>query len=135
MDCTNCHLIANVCNNPLTKSFLCKFKICFFLHLLQPLSLCLLLFFCWLSIFLLLKVPFEACREKSCLCGLRPSLTQIRLTHTVQPQNLPICLKFTMKKEGLYYLCSENKGADQLICIFVFHVYAKISLFHVPAHS
>ena len=25
-----------------------------------------------------------------------------------------------MIEEGLYYLCSENKEAEQLICIFVF---------------
>ena len=30
-------------------------------------------------------------------------------------------LKFRIQKvEGLYYLCSENKGTDELICTFVF---------------
>ena len=33
----------------------------------------------------------------------------------VQPQKLARSLKFRIKKvEGLYYPCSENKGADQL---------------------
>ena len=33
----------------------------------------------------------------------------------VQPQKMARCLKFRIKKvEGLYYLCSENKDADQL---------------------
>ena len=33
----------------------------------------------------------------------------------VQLQNIARDLKFRIKKvEGLYYLCSENKGADQL---------------------
>ena len=34
---------------------------------------------------------------------------------TVQPQKMARGLKFLIKVvEGLYYLCSENKGADQL---------------------
>ena len=33
----------------------------------------------------------------------------------VQPQMMARGLKFRIEKvEGLYYLCSENKGADQL---------------------
>ena len=33
----------------------------------------------------------------------------------VQLQKMARCLKFQIKKvEGLYYLCSKNKGADQL---------------------
>ena len=33
----------------------------------------------------------------------------------VQPQKMARGLKFPVKEvEGLYYLCSENKGADQL---------------------
>ena len=33
----------------------------------------------------------------------------------VQPQKMARDLKFWIKKvEGLYYLCSENKGTDQL---------------------
>ena len=33
----------------------------------------------------------------------------------VQPQNMARGLKFQIKEvEGLFYLCSENKGADQL---------------------
>ena len=54
----------------------------------------------------------------------------------VQLQKMARGLKFQIKKvEGLYYLCSKNKGADQLrryreavtaklICVFVF-AYAK----------
>ena len=35
----------------------------------------------------------------------------------VQPQRMAIGLKFRIYViEGLYYLCSENKGADQLCC-------------------
>ena len=50
-------------------------------------------------------------------------------------------LKFRIKKvEGLYYLCSENKGADQLCgyreadCVFVF-AYAKSRFSHNEAHN
>ena len=33
----------------------------------------------------------------------------------VQPLKMASCLKFRiLKVEGLHYLCSENKGADQL---------------------
>ena len=50
-------------------------------------------------------------------------------------------LKFWIKKEeGSYYLCRENKGADQLsgftaklICVFVF-AYAKCLFSHDAAH-
>ena len=43
-------------------------------------------------------------------------------------------LKFRIQKvEGLYYPCSENRGADQLICVFVF-AYAKIRFSHDEAH-
>ena len=49
-------------------------------------------------------------------------------------------LKFQIKKvEGLYYLCSENKGTDQLavtaklICFFVF-AHAKSLFSHDKAH-
>ena len=42
-----------------------------------------------------------------------------------------------MKVEGLYHLCSENKGADQLrghrVCVFVF-AYAKSRFSHTMAH-
>ena len=37
------------------------------------------------------------------------------INQTVQLQKLARGLKFRIKEvEGLYYLCSENKGADQL---------------------
>ena len=58
----------------------------------------------------------------------------------MQPQELGRCLKFRIQKEeGLYYLCSENKGADQLwvtaklICVFVF-AYLKSRFSHNVAH-
>ena len=36
---------------------------------------------------------------------------------SVQPQKMVRGLKFRIKEvEGLYYLCSENKGAGQLCC-------------------
>ena len=62
--------------------------------------------------------------EKTCLRGLTRSDTN----QAVQPQKMARGLKLV---EGLYYLCSENKGADQLrvtaqlICAFIF-AYAKI---------
>ena len=33
----------------------------------------------------------------------------------------------------MFFLCSENKGADQLICVFVF-AYAKSRFSHDAAH-
>ena len=35
---------------------------------------------------------------------------------TVQLQKMARGLKYESYLEGLYYLCSENKGADQLRC-------------------
>ena len=53
---------------------------------------------------------------------------------------MAISLKFQIKEvEGLFYPCSENKGADQLavtakmICVFVF-AYSKIWYSHNEAH-
>ena len=44
-------------------------------------------------------------------------------------------LKFRIyEEEGLYYLCSENKGADQLICTFVF-AYVNSRFSHDAAHN
>ena len=62
----------------------------------------------------------------------------------VQLQKMARGLKFCVKEvEGLYYPCSENKGADQLrgsfavtaklICVFVF-TYAKSRFSHNEAH-
>ena len=52
----------------------------------------------------------------------------------VRPQKMAIDLKLRSKEEdGLYYLCSGNKGADQLICVFVF-AYAKGRFSHDAAH-
>ena len=41
--------------------------------------------------------------------------TRSNTNQAVQPQKMATGLKVFIKKlEGLYYLCSENKGADQL---------------------
>ena len=56
--------------------------------------------------------------------------TRSDTNRAVQPQEMARGLKFWIyEEEGLYYLCSENRGADQLrtaklICVFVF-AYAK----------
>ena len=54
----------------------------------------------------------------------------------VQPQGIARGLQFQIKEiEGLYYLSSENKGADQqlLMSAFVF-AYAKSSFSHDTAN-
>ena len=50
----------------------------------------------------------------------------------VQPEKMAIVLKFLIKEEeGLYYLCSKHKGADQLCGNFVLvFAYAKIRFSH-----
>ena len=41
--------------------------------------------------------------------------TRSDINRAVQPQKMARGLKFRiLKVEGLFYLCSENKGADQL---------------------
>ena len=41
--------------------------------------------------------------------------TRSDTNRAVQPQDMPRGLKFQIQEvEGLYYLCSEKKGADQL---------------------
>ena len=48
------------------------------------------------------------------------SLTMTDTNQAVQPPKMATGLKFWIEKvEGLYYLCSQNKGADQLRCAFV----------------
>ena len=42
------------------------------------------------------------------------SLTRSDTNQAVQPQKMARGLKFRVKEEELYYLCNENKGADQL---------------------
>ena len=43
--------------------------------------------------------------------------TRSDTNRAVQSQKIARGLKFRIKKEeGLYYLCSESKGADQLCC-------------------
>ena len=47
----------------------------------------------------------------------------------IQPQKIARGLEFRIKEvEGLYYLCSGNKGADMLVCAFVF-AYAKTGFY------
>ena len=50
---------------------------------------------------------YEPVHVKTNNLGFRPGLTQTSL-------KIARSLKFQMKEEGLYYPCSENKGADQL---------------------
>ena len=53
---------------------------------------------------------------------------------SVQSQMQARSLKFWKKvEEELSYPCSESKGADQLICTFVF-AYAKVRFSHDAAH-
>ena len=70
--------------------------------------------------------------------------TRSDTNQAVKLQKMARGLKFRIKKlEGSYYLCSENKGVDQLrgyfavtaklICVFVF-AYAKCLFSHVAAH-
>ena len=59
--------------------------------------------------------------------------TRSDTNRAVQSQKMARGLKFTMSEvEGLYYLCSKNKGTDQIICVFVF-AYSKISFSHDAA--
>ena len=67
--------------------------------------------------------------------------TRFVTNRAVQPQKTARAWKFQIYiEEGLYYLCSENKGADQLrskaaqlICVFGF-AYAKSRFSHGAAH-
>ena len=67
--------------------------------------------------------------------------TRPHTNQAVQPHKMARDLKFHIQRvEGLYYLCSENKGADQLhgyrevdlrLC---FRMYAKRRFSHDAAH-
>ena len=79
------------------------------------------------------KLPsYEPRLKKNCLRDFRP----------VQPLNMVKGLTFWIKEiEGLYYLCSENKDADQLhgysaadLHLFFF-VYAKVRFSNDAAHT
>ena len=67
--------------------------------------------------------------------------TRFDTNQTVQPQKMATAQKLRIyEEEGLYYLCCENKGADQLrsssaqlICAFIF-AYAKSRFSHDSAH-
>ena len=57
-------------------------------------------------------VTYEPQRQKTGLRGFRPGPTQNRAGQSLK---MARDLKFRIwKAEGLYYPCSENKGADQL---------------------
>ena len=59
------------------------------------------------------RVIYKPRCEKTSLWGFRPGPTKNR---AVQSLNMGRGLKFRiLEVEGLYYLCSENKGADQLL--------------------
>ena len=70
---------------------------------------------------------YQLCMIKSCLkqkkqqmslCMRKPTIwvsDQVDTNRAVQSQKIARSLKFQMKEEeGLYYPCSEKKGADQL---------------------
>ena len=57
------------------------------------------------------SVQYELHREKTCLQSFQPGNTN----RAVQPQKIVRGFKFWIYEvEGLFYLCSEKKGADQL---------------------
>ena len=46
---------------------------------------------------------------------IREVSNQVDPNWAVQPQNMASCLKYQIEEvEGMYCLCSENKGADQM---------------------
>ena len=62
--------------------------------------------------------------------------TWSKTNQAIQLQKMAKGLKFRIEKvKGWYYLCSENKGADELCgyCVFVF-AYAKRWFSHDVAH-
>ena len=66
-------------------------------------------------------------------------MTSSNTNWIVQPQKKARCLKFrNLEVEGLYYLCSENKGTDQLCgyqsAPLFSHKFAKIRSSRDPAH-
>ena len=69
--------------------------------------------------------------EKTGLRGFRPGRTQTGLYSDKMAGGLKFRIQIV---EGLYYPCSENKGADQLRgnCVFVF-AYAKSRFSHDAA--
>ena len=80
--------------------------------------------------------PYEPRCEKT---GLRGFPTRSDTNQAVQLQKMARSLNFQIEKvEGLYYPCSENKGAfavtAKLKCGFVF-AFAKIRFSHVAAHT
>ena len=58
------------------------------------------------------SIYYELCHDKTCLWGSRPGLTQTGLySHRRWLRGLKCQI---WDKEELYYLCSENKGVDQV---------------------
>ena len=53
----------------------------------------------------------EQCHDKNCLRGFQPGPTQTRLLKKQIARGLKLRIS---KEEGVNYLCSENKAADQL---------------------
>ena len=80
------------------------------------------------GIFVILKYFYEPHHKKTCIQGFWSDPTK---TQAVQPQKIVRGLKFRIS--GLCYLCSEDKGANRLICAFVF-AYAKSWLSYDAAH-
>ena len=63
----------------------------------------------------------EPRREKTGLRSFRPGQTQIGLYIYMQSQKQARGWKFWIQEDVLlYYLCSENKGADPLCSYFIF---------------
>ena len=70
---------------------------------------------------------FEPCHEKTIVLFMTRSDTN----QAVQLQKMASGLKFRlMNVEGLYYLCSENKGSDLHLCF----AYAKCWFSYDVAH-
>ena len=71
---------------------------------------------CYYNVFELVKEITPTCIEPRCeKTGLWGFPTRSDTNRAVQLQKIAKGLKFRIyKEEGLYYLCSENKGADQL---------------------
>ena len=70
----------------------------------------------------------ESPRENTCLRCFRPGTTKTDLYS--HGKMLEVCW---ILEERLYYLCSENKGAAKLICVFVF-ANANCWFSRAPAH-
>ena len=98
--------------------------------------LCLFYVFAHTTIYFGIRVYYKTMKYTGALWENRSSvfLTWSDTNQAVQLQKMVRGLKFRIKVvEGLYYPCSENKGADQLRA-FVF-AYAKSRFSHDAAHA